>query len=647
MTSLPLTLRASLERRLLRHVRADEGFTLIEAVLGMVLFVIVATSLAGVITSSIASNSLARERTIAEQKSQEKIESIRRMDYDDVGLPSGNPPGIVTSPDSLNAQGLKATITTQVQWVDDPTPTSYATSANYKRVTVTVTRNRDGKVMSRAVTNIAPPGRAPFGGINNAIVNVTVSDMGLNQPADNATVNLTLGPSAPLSDITGATGLVTFPSLTPSPPTYRIDVTKPGGYVTLSDDVYPSAAASADLAPTQTFDTTIRIYKPATIQVYLQNPDTTPYTLPATVKVFSAFRNAWTTFALTALDGGAKTITALGTPSEPVIPGQQYTIRGYTPTGLCAQANPEYVPAPGDYPAIMTRSFTLVMTPCPSGNMLVNVQQLGTNAAGATVTVTGGPNDVNLSGTTDAAGDVTFSNLPSGSGYNVAATRCSQNASTTATVTTGVTTPVAITLPNPPTATVVATARWAGLAAASAAIGLSGGPCGITVAPTVADANGRVTFSNVPTGSGYTATATKNTGSGSQGFTVAGSPTNVTVNVLPTKVMTFTIQRNGSTPAGANLPVTIGLTGGPNGLAGANPVYQVSGTTNGSSQIQLTVPAATGYTYTIKAYMTGCPTTPAPSPSYRSRSGTTVNAAVGTTTATVNLTSSTCPLTLP
>jgi hypothetical protein len=55
----------------------------------------------------------------------------------------------------------------------------------------------------------------------------------------------------------------------------------------------------------------------------------------------------------------------------------------------------------------------------------------------------------------------------------------------------------------------------------------------------------------------------------------------------------------------------------------------------------LTVPVQSTGTYTVKVYRTGCPGS-----SNRSRTQT-VSAASGTTAATINMTTSTCPLTLP
>ncbi len=104
----------------------------------MILFAGLAAAMAGLLTSAISANKLARQRTIADQAALEHIETIRRLDYDDVGVVLGNPPGVVASTTAINLTGLNATITTQIRYVDDPTPTSYETTANYKRVVVTV-----------------------------------------------------------------------------------------------------------------------------------------------------------------------------------------------------------------------------------------------------------------------------------------------------------------------------------------------------------------------------------------------------------------------------------------------------------------------------------------------------------------------------
>ena len=233
------------------------------------------------------------------------IEQIRRKTYANVGLVSGNPPGTV-SPTAACGNGLNATATVTIAYVDDPTPTSYATAANYKKVTVTVTRDRDGKQLARFSTFVAPEGRAPYGGINNAIINATVVDLGLNQPYVGATVALTNGPSSNRTDTTDSTGSVSFAALTPNPTSgstayYDLTVTAASGYETLASDLPPgtatppATASHIQLAPAQTSNTTIQIFKPATINLVLVDASNNPYTAGAALRITSSFTGATTT----------------------------------------------------------------------------------------------------------------------------------------------------------------------------------------------------------------------------------------------------------------------------------------------------------------------------------------------------------------
>lgn len=583
-------LRVSSRRRDGRARMSEAGFTLIETVLAMAIFIGVATSLAGVLTSSIAAHTVARERTLAEQIANGEMESIRRLPYAQVGVVGGNPGGTVVATRTVTQDGLIATVTDQISYVNDPTPTSYATGANYKKATVTVTRARDGKVLTRVVTNIAPPARAPFGGINNAILNVQAVDYALNTPVPGASVTIDNGPDPTRTDTTDTTGSVSFAALTPNPPTgptayYDITVALTG-YVTLDSDVPPAAAAHVQLSPSQTLNTAIRIFKPATIIVQMTNADGTPYTGTSTVKVTSARTGTTDTIVV---QGGSATLTTFD--GGPIVPGVSYTVKGLAANGTCADPAPRYVP--DDYPTVLTSTFTLVYGPCASGRLAVNVKQSGADVPGATVDVTGGPNGMSLTGTTDANGDASF-DVPAGPGYTVTATKSGASASRTVTAVLGATTPVAITLPSGPPGSLAVYASWDGpLGACSGCVTLTGGPDAISVTGST-DAGGRVTFVNVPAGSGYTVTVRKNGIAGSSPATVtAGATANVTVS-LPVGTVNATV-RYGTLPAtGAAITVT----GGPNAIS-------ITGTTTGSGTYSDSIPAGNSSTYTITASKAG------------------------------------------
>ncbi len=534
-------------RRAQRALAREHGFTIVETLMAGVILLILATGIAGVLTSSIAANTVARERTVAQQCANDQIEQIRRKAYDNVGLVSGNPPGTV-NPTAACGNGLAATATLTISFVDDPTPTSYTAAANYKKVTVTVTRDRDGKQLARFSTYVAPEGRAPFGGINNAIINATVIDLGVNQPYVGATVNLSNGPSANRSDVTDSSGSVSFAALTPNPTTgaqayYDLTVTAAAGYETLPTDIPPgtatppATASHIQLAPAQTSNTSIQIFKPATINLVLVDAGGSPYTAGAALQITSSYTGATTTDSVASGSSG-KTLTLLA--GNKIIPGATYTVEGRTTTGLCAMPAASPVPASG-YPGNTTGTFTLQFTPCPTGTLDVHVDQVGLDVPGATVDVTGGPNNISMTGTTDANGDVSFT-VPEGTGYTVTATKSGQSANTNAAVTAGSTTSVTVTLPPPPTGSILVTVIWAGntVTNCSNCVTLTGGPYAISATGST-NASGQVTFTSVPVGSGYTVTATKNTFTGSNTAIVTASTTTpVTVN-LPTGTITVTV----------------------------------------------------------------------------------------------------------
>src|SRR4051812_31606271 len=211
-------------RRCRRALAREGGFTLIEMLMAMSLLLIVSTPLVTVMATGIVTNKFSRERTLAEQLTARKVEQIRSLTYDQVGTPNGNPPGAITTPDHLNLAGIgaadagdQATLTTQVAYVNDPTPTGFVSQANYKKVTLTVTRDKDGKLLAKEVTYVTPPGDGSFTASGMGLVGAPLVASVTSPPVPGVEVVLGAGPSAPRADISDANGKVGFPQLTVNP----------------------------------------------------------------------------------------------------------------------------------------------------------------------------------------------------------------------------------------------------------------------------------------------------------------------------------------------------------------------------------------------------------------------------------------------
>ena len=610
-------------RRLLPRLRGEGGFTLIEAVFAMVLFAGLAAAMAGLLTSAISANKHSRQRTIADQVAMEQIESIRRLDYEDVGVVLGNPPGTVPPTTAVNVAGLDATVTVQIRYVDDPTPTSYETNANYKRVMVTVRRDGDNRLLAREVTYVAPTSRTPFGGVNLAIVQPLVIDYGLNVPVENATVDLLTGPSAPRSDLTDVNGKVSFQKLTPNAtancPADCYDlVASLTGYVMLDSPL------RLNVGPGQTATPTLQIYRPGTINLDLRNGSGGQFTGNAFVKLTSARNGATQTFSVS---GGTAAITAVA--GEPIVPSVQYTAEAWSTGGtpVCATPVTQYVP--DDYPDTLSSTFTITMGNCPAGNVNVSVTWGGSPAQGVTVTLSGGPYALSpVSGATNSSGQISFSNVPSGTGYTVTASKGGQSATPqTIAVVTGQTTNVTMTLP---TGTLAVNVKWAGVNVNTATVTVTGGPNGVNLTGTT-NTSGNVSFPNLPAGTGYTVIATKSGQSSAPASPTinAGSTTNLNLT-LPTATVVITVLSSGGSPQTSNATVRIKV--------GPMNINVSFGPPNSSGQVTFTnVPVGTGYT--LQAWRTDC------SGTNRSRqlTGQTVNS--GTNNFTLQYNTTTCPLT--
>jgi Tfp pilus assembly protein PilV len=404
------------------------GFALLETVIALVLLEIVGMAAVGLISVSLRVENYSKQGVLAEQAAASQIESIRQLPYSSVGTLDGNPGGTVQPTMAISMSGLSATETTQIKWVNDPTPTAFTTRADYKRVTVTVNRSTDGRQLTQQTTYVGPSTQASYGGLSKALAQVQVIDMGTNQPLANVPVSLTTGPSAPLSDVTDNSGTVIFPALTANPASggqsyYNLAITPPVGYTALIDDISPSAAAHTHLSVDQTFNTVLRVYQPSTVGFTVVNAGGGGgFTGNVTVTMTSSLAPVTTSF--TGSTGSLSTVAPA-----------QYTISATTTNsgtgwaqGVTSAAVVQTVPI--SYPTNLTSAFTLTL-PYLVVTVKKSVSGVCQVVPGATVTLTGGPSGVNMSLTAGANGQAAFV-APAGGSYTIKAVSGGTNKTLTA-----------------------------------------------------------------------------------------------------------------------------------------------------------------------------------------------------------------------
>ena len=299
-------------------------------------------------------------------------------------------------------------MTTEITYVNDPVSPDYATYADYKKVVLTITRNRDSRQLAREVTYVAPP----VGTGNARIIKVQVVDYALRTAVEGASVALATGPSAPRTDRTDPAGWVLFPDLIPNPasgPQAFYDITVgASGYTTLRDDLPPATQAHTRIVAGQTFTTVLQVYRPATIYLQVRNSSGTPYAGTAPVTVSSS--RGTQTFNV---NGGAATVTQVA--GEPVVPGLQYTVTTAAGGQFAGVANQT---VPNNYPVDLTSTFTLTLQAYSTRVLTVQVRRTnGSSVSGANVVVRAGPVPVYLAGTTTSSGRAVFT-VPAGAGLH-------------------------------------------------------------------------------------------------------------------------------------------------------------------------------------------------------------------------------------
>jgi len=405
---------------------------LIDALIAITLFAIVATSLVNLLVSSTNATTRVKQQTLAEQGVMNQIERIRSMDYNAVGTVNGCVPGSLSSAvpfKGVNGEplGVLATLHTSVAYASSGVPGTAQTGADYKKVSIWVTSNPTGRTLAQATTNLAD---TKLPSQSTATIKAAVSDYGAaGTPMQGVQVNLATGPSAPASCTTDASGSVTFPGLVPNPTTgsqayYDLSIVPPLGYQVLSDDAPGQPPVHNQLSPTQLWSTSISVFKPATIVVDLLNPNGTQYTGSASVTVTSNDARTSGISQTFTYSGSALSITNVVPADAPYLVPGQYSLQiskfGY-------QAVNDNGTVPAGYPTTLTSTFNETMNPvAANGELDVTVQ--GKKSSGATITCTNAsvtmkdPNNVSTGPLSTSSGTANFTGLIPGSPYSLSVT---------------------------------------------------------------------------------------------------------------------------------------------------------------------------------------------------------------------------------
>lgn len=227
-----------------KKIKLESGFTVIELLVSIAIFAILAAGFLGAFSVLSKTVKAAREKTVLSSLSVNYLEVVKNMPYSQVGTINGNPSGQLadlSNPINVTIESITYRIYYEVTYIDDPAdgtatglPNDPA-SADYKQVKMNIVNLTTGQ-LTTFMTNIVPKG---LEGTNNAgALSIKVFNFS-GQPVAGASIHITSPTTTPTlvldrqSDGAGNWIEVGLPPLISG---YRVTVTAPG-YTT--DRTYP------------------------------------------------------------------------------------------------------------------------------------------------------------------------------------------------------------------------------------------------------------------------------------------------------------------------------------------------------------------------------------------------------------------------
>lgn len=211
-----------------------KSFSLIEIIISIFIFTIVAFGILETISLGIDSLTISKLRASALVIAQEEMEFIRNLNYEDVGVQNGIPAGNLIPEEQKTLNNISYTKKTSIQYIDSPEDgldelDENSVTADYKQIRVEVSWqtkfNSDNIVL---ISNYAPNGIENL--LGGGVIKLTAFDsQGIPIPqADVLIENNNVLPTISIDTVTNNDGFVTFPGAPESTESYEITINKNG-----------------------------------------------------------------------------------------------------------------------------------------------------------------------------------------------------------------------------------------------------------------------------------------------------------------------------------------------------------------------------------------------------------------------------------
>lgn len=211
----------------------QKGFTIIESLVFLFIFSVITVTFYSAWGLGIKHIIESKNRMGATALASEKMEIIRNLQYDDIGVQSGIPNGNILADEDVVENGRSYHVKTFVQFIDDAFDGTYPDDSvpnDYKRAKVTITWGGIGEVS--LVSRFVPPGLEVDAGKGVLSINIMNSLGGVPQSTVHI-VNNDISPTVNVTLNTDNSGNLMFPGAEASTQKYQITVSK-NGYETVA-----------------------------------------------------------------------------------------------------------------------------------------------------------------------------------------------------------------------------------------------------------------------------------------------------------------------------------------------------------------------------------------------------------------------------
>jgi type II secretory pathway pseudopilin PulG len=220
----------------LNKLAKNSGFTLVETLVGIAVFIVIATSTYQAYVSLFKLINLNQVKVVALNLANEQFEIIRNLPYSSVGIQGGIPNGVIPYRQNVTRSNFNFTITTTIRNIDLPFDGEIGSStkpdlspADNKLVDVDIDCASCQNFQTVSLSTRVAPKNLETASTNGALLIKVFDSNGVPVPGASVRIVNSLATSTiTINDVTDVDGILTVVDAPPGVNAYQITVTKEG-----------------------------------------------------------------------------------------------------------------------------------------------------------------------------------------------------------------------------------------------------------------------------------------------------------------------------------------------------------------------------------------------------------------------------------